>query len=110
MNTSYFARNGQHPYGVSIAGACPPFFEGPQFKKLAPRWTFFQQYKKDGDEAHYIECYRKEVLDTLDAQTVYEALGSNVVLLCWEAPGKFCHRHLVAQWFKEKLGIDVEEI
>jgi hypothetical protein len=30
--------------------------------------------------------------------------------LCWEKKGKFCHRHLVAKWFKEKLGIEVKEI
>lgn len=110
MNTSYFAKNGLHPYGVSIAGACPPFFEGRQFKRLAPKYHFFLKYKEDGDESHYIECYRKEVLEVLDAQQVYDDLGSNAVLLCWEGKGKFCHRHLIADWFYEKLGIKVEEL
>jgi hypothetical protein len=30
-------------------------------------------------------------------------------LLCWEAPGKFCHRRLVAAWLEDALGIDVPE-
>ena len=110
MKTSYFAKSWRQPYGVSIAGACPPFFEGRQFKKLAPKYWFFQQYKKDGDEQSYIECYQKEVLDALDAQQVYDDLGSNAILLCWEGKGKFCHRHLVADWFYKELGITVEEL
>jgi hypothetical protein len=42
--------------------------------------------------------------------------GDNPVMLCWEsAPdcqsGKaFCHRHLVAQWLEDRLGIEVEEV
>ncbi|EDP8947924.1 hypothetical protein IDN71_003483 [Salmonella enterica] len=31
------------------------------------------------------------------------------VLLCWEKPGEFCHRQLVARWFRRELGIAVEE-
>ncbi len=110
MNTSYFARNGHNPYGVSIAGGCPEWFEGTKYKKLAPKYWFFKLYKENGDKDHYIDCYKREVLDKLDAQTVYNELGCNAILLCWEAPGKFCHRHLVAQWFKEKLGVEVIEL
>ena len=32
-----------------------------------------------------------------------------IALLCYESPEKFCHRHLVAEWFMEKLGIEVRE-
>ncbi|EDW8799046.1 TPA: hypothetical protein G8N45_002632 [Salmonella enterica] len=31
------------------------------------------------------------------------------VLMCWEKPGEFCHRQLVARWFRRELGISVEE-
>ena len=110
MNTSYFAKSWQHPYGVSIAGACPPFFEGDQYKKLAPKYWFFKKFKENGDEQEYTKHYKEEVLDKLDAQTVYDELGSNAILLCWEGKDKFCHRRLVSDWFKEKLGIDVSEL
>ena len=36
--------------------------------------------------------------------------GHDVILLCFEKPGEFCHRHLVAQWLKSNLNIDVIEI
>lgn len=32
----------------------------------------------------------------------------DVILLCYEKPGEFCHRHLVANWFN-KNGYFVEE-
>lgn len=34
----------------------------------------------------------------------------DAILLCWEASGNFCHRRLVADWFKKELGIEVLEL
>ena len=70
----------------------------------------FQKYKEDHDSVFYTIQYKKEVLDVLDPKKVFEELGENSVLLCWEKPSDFCHRHLVADWFKEKLGIEVKEL
>ena len=53
--------------------------------------------------------YSKEELDKLDPKQVYEELGENAVLLCWEKSSDFCHRHLVSEWLSEKLGIEVKE-
>jgi hypothetical protein len=46
----------------------------------------------------------------LDPQEVFDELGEDAVLLCWEPYTHFCHRFLVADWFKEKLDIEVREI
>lgn len=110
MNTSYYSKSWQHPNAVSIAGKCPEFYTGRQFRALAPKLSFFLKYKSDGDESHYIECYNREVLGLLDARIVYDVLGSDAVLLCWEDPNKFCHRHLIADWFQAQLGINVTEL
>jgi hypothetical protein len=61
------------------------------------------------DEAAYREEYQK-ILDKLDPQEVFEYLGENAILLCWEPPGKFCHRRLVAEWFERELGVEVPEL
>ncbi len=29
--------------------------------------------------------------------------------MCWEAPDKFCHRHIVSEWLSLSLGVKVEE-
>lgn len=110
MKTSYFAKYRDGVFAVSIAGRAPEGFTSRQYKKLSPKYWFFKKYKEDGDEKFYTEQYQKEVLDKLDPQIVYNELGEDAVLLCWEEPGKFCHRHLIAKWLSENLGIKIEEI
>ncbi len=98
---------------VSIAAKSPDFYNGREYKKLAPKYWFFKKYKEDGDEEFYTEQYYKEVLDKLDPKEVYKELGgeeNDIILLCWEHYGKFCHRHLVAEWLSKELGIEIKEI
>ena len=110
MKTSYYAKSHNHPNAVSIAGKAPHWYTGREYKKLAPKWGFFKRYKEDGNEDSYIEAYIDQVLSYLDPQEVYDELGEDAVLLCWESSEKFCHRHIVAHWFEENLGIKIEEI
>lgn len=110
MKTSYFAKyKGEN--GVCIAGGVPSWFKSRVYKKLAPKYWFFKKWK-DGEFTNedYIKYYYKEVLDKLDAKQVYKELGEDAVLLCYENPNDFCHRHLVAEWLEKELGIEVKEI
>ncbi|MDV6237616.1 DUF488 family protein [Leptospira ellisii] len=55
-----------------------------------------------------------EKLFKLDAVEVLEQLkelsqGKDLALLCYEKPGDFCHRRLVAEWLERKTGIEVPE-
>ena len=95
---------------VSIAGKCPNWYKGREYKKLAPKYWFFKKYKLDGDEISYTKDYYKEVLDKLDPQEIYDKLGEDAIILCWEKPGDFCHRRLVAEWLEKALGITIDEI
>jgi CYTH domain-containing protein len=88
---------------VSICGKPPAYYGGREYKKLAPKYWFFKKYKEDGDKDFYREQYYKEVLDKLDPEEVYKDLGKDAVLLCWENPDEFCHRHMVADWFNDKI-------
>jgi uncharacterized protein (DUF488 family) len=54
--------------------------------------------------------YYEETLSTLDPQTVYDELGEDAILLCFEKPPTFCHRHLVAKWLEFHLGKPVREL
>jgi uncharacterized protein (DUF488 family) len=49
-------------------------------------------------------------LDKLDPQKVFDDLGEDAILLCWEAPCQFCHRRLVAEWLEKHLGVNVPEL
>lgn len=110
MNTSYFAKyKGEN--ATSIAGKCPEWFKGREYKKLAPKYDWWKKWHDENlSEEWYTEKYYKTVLDKLDAKQVYEELGENAVLLCWEKPGKFCHRYLIANWLRNELGIEISEL
>jgi hypothetical protein len=108
MKTSNFKKY-KGEKGVSIAIYSPPYFKGPSFLDLAPKKDMFYEYKagKFGKE-EYTKRYYKDTLDLLDPKEVYDSLKENV-LLCWEDPGEFCHRRIVAEWLEEALGIEVPE-
>ena len=95
--------------------------------RYAPRGTpaCFRQYRAlapDADmlkmtQALYLPRYAA-ILDRLDPQQVWDDLhrlagDQEPVLLCWErppfTPTNWCHRRLVADWFRDRLGIEVPE-
>jgi hypothetical protein len=66
-------------------------------------------------EAEYRRLYAQQ-LAQINPQAVWSELHAMVapnppVLLCWEkAADRFCHRWLVAEWFRDHLGKHVPEI
>lgn len=111
--TTYFAKLRRLPPNIipiSICGKAPDGYKGLQYKKLAPKYDFFVQYKEDGNQEHYVKCYAERVTGVLNAKEVvaelYEKLseedkGKDIALVCYEKPDDFCHRHLVADWLNE---------
>jgi hypothetical protein len=61
----------------------------------------------------YTELYRKQILEPLSSEEVYAELvseyGENCILLCYEHPKTFCHRHLVSKWLRDELGVLISE-
>lgn len=117
--TSYFAKLKSLPknvHPISICGKAPDWYKGKQYKKLAPKYDFFMKWKETHDNDYYIKCYKEQVLDKLNVEDViYDLVGIldvnediDIVLLCYEKPTDFCHRHLVADWLN-KNGIPCEE-
>jgi hypothetical protein len=108
MQTSYFNHPGLDPTDprlVSIARWAPKGFKHVRhYQKLAP-WKDMKGLTED--DFRYI--YQDAILDVLDPQKVFEELGPDAILLCWEKPGEFCHRRMVAEWLEVHLGIEVSE-
>ncbi len=46
MKTSYYSKSSNDKNAVSIAAKCPDFYEGREYKKLAPKYWFFKKYKE----------------------------------------------------------------
>lgn len=114
--TSYFAKLKSLPANItpiSICGKAPDWYKGVQYKKLAPKYDFFMEWKRTHDNDYYIKCFNEQVLSSLSVATVITELSelaksSDFALICYERPGDFCHRHLVADWLKAN-GISCEE-
>lgn len=123
--TSYFAKLRSLPENivpVSICGKVPDWYTGAQYKKLAPKYDFFMEWKRTGDNDYYIKCFKEQVLDKLSYISVVNHLQLmlpydmrvdmdsdvaintkyHVALICYEKPTDFCHRHLVADWLNQK--------
>jgi len=111
MNTSDFVRHGKHPKAVAITARNPNWYKGKYYKLLAPSLKLVQAYRSGKiSEETYTDSYVETVLDKLDPQEVFDELGKDAILLCYEKPGEFCHRRIVARWFEIALGIKVEEM
>jgi len=114
--TTYYANVRNLPKDVvpiSIAGWAPDGWKGLEYKKLAPKKWFFDEWKKTGDNDFYVKNFKKEVLDKLSANDVWNELrklsgGAPFALVCYEKPTDFCHRHLVAEWLDEN-GYEIKE-
>jgi len=89
---------------VSIALYAPQWYKGRSYPVLAPDRDMLKM-----EESEYRPKYAS-ILARLDPQKVFEDLGEEAILLCWEPPGKFCHRRLVAEWLEEHLGRRVPEV
>lgn len=129
--TSYFANLKKLPPNVipiSICGKAPDWYNGIQYKVLAPKYGFFMEWKKNHDNNYYIEHFNSEVLSNLDCREVLTKLQSlipaeireqlwediwespdwHIALICYEKPSDFCHRHLVAKWLSDN-GVKCDE-
>ena len=97
---------------VSIAGNAPDYYQGIQFKTLAPKYSWWKEWHdKKLSNDWYKEKYQETVLNQLNPKVIanrLNAFGENVVLLCYEKSGEFCHRQLVAGWLRE-ANVPVQE-
>ena len=75
-------------------------------KQVAPRRYMLNDRLTDEE---YIRMYRNDVLRLVDARSFIQDLerasrGRDVALCCFEKPGDFCHRHILAKWLNEQTG------
>ena len=112
---SFYSYTG--PGRISIARFAPRGMTAGYriYKPLAPGPWF-----NSVTEEMYRELYFAQLAELDAAAVVAElhsmAAGAEPILLCYESvkdisAGKtYCHRHMVSEWFKTTLGLDVPEI
>ena len=116
--TSYFAKVKSIPddiIPIAICGGIPFYWKGLWYKKVAPSIKFFTEWKQNHDNDFYVEHFNAEVLakhtpDEVVSELFALANGADkICLICYEKPGDFCHRHLVADWLNATGKYNVQE-
>lgn len=114
--TSYFANTRHVSNTVAICTGVPEWYKGEIYPALAPGWDIVMEYKqavRDGKPINeiidnYIKRYENEILFYLDPEEIYNDLKDKI-LLCYEKPSDFCHRHLVRKWLNQNLNLNIQE-
>ncbi len=98
---------GEYPINWILQEAIP-FWEtivGPYKDGTITETDFVVRYKHMLDSKHFNIILN---LDTIKERA--KALGrEDIVFLCYEKPGKFCHRRVFALWLEQHCGESVEE-
>ena len=105
-NIKKYTSIGLFPISIALSAR---YFNGIIYRPLNPDKSFLND-----SEIKYIQKYNDK-LKKLNIKTVIDEIetlsnGKNVVLLCHESAGTFCHRRLVAEWIEKETGIEVKEL
>ena len=105
-NVKKYTAAGLFPVSIALSAR---YFNGALYRKLNPDYSYLND-----PEEEYIPKFEAK-LNNLSAKIVikeFEELscGKDIVLLCHEKAGEFCHRRLVADWLNRELGIEVPEL
>lgn len=113
MKTSYYScpqLDRKRHFLVQVSNSCPKgFTPDARWDAAVPEWKTIVVPFKDSliTENDYRSRYcrqlelRKDALSRSLAFIQREARGREVVLLCYETPRAFCHRHILASWLVE---------
>lgn len=101
---------------IQVSNSKPVWFvwNVSKLPEVYPDWSNVQAFKYGVMTEDEFEKAYRDKLAQLDRNTILSKIETiankdgferDVVLLCWEGTGKFCHRHILAEW----LGNNTEE-
>ncbi|AVV51445.1 DUF488 family protein, N3 subclade [Leptospira santarosai] len=108
--TSYFAnvrKLPEHIVPISIARYAR-YWKGLKYFPLAPDADTLKMPLEEYTD-RFLTKLSKLSVETVILELGILSEGKDFALLCYEKPGDFCHRRLVAEWIEEKTGIKIEE-
>lgn len=106
--TSYFAKAKYFDRNkfilCQISNSAPLELDG-KLSVLIPDWDTIVSPKKEGliDEDEYRKRYINQLNSTKDSVLnvirLLKTFNKSIILMCYESPDKFCHRHILADWY-----------
>jgi hypothetical protein len=115
LYTSNYDLNGKNPNAIGISFILPSWFSGKEMAKLAPTLSMITRFKSWIQEGKYGEAeYEYDYINLLKErgvtpQGLVDELPDGAILLCYEYPEEFCHRHVLAHWIQENTDVIVTE-
>lgn len=115
LYTSYFAKKlPSDCIRIAVSNSKPDTVH-LRWKTVLPSWEIVEKHKNGLiSDMEYIENYLKNLNQDKD-RILAEINGiqqkyhdQDVILLCWERNGKFCHRHILS-YFLNNNGIGISE-
>ncbi len=111
--TSNYERHAENPKAIGISLIVPEEWAGTHWRFLAPKGDMVGKLKR-GEVNYNQRSYTYNYLDLLSARNVdpkklIEEIPDGTILLCYEAPGEFCHRRVLADWIERHTGVCVPE-
>lgn len=114
--TSYFGNIKNLPRNltkISIARFSDKFPDIPRYEPLMPSKGLLYKIKNGIiKEFQYVRSFNAQLanldLDQVMADLTEIAGENDVVLLCYESPTDFCHRHLVSKWLRDEFIESIE--
>ena len=84
-------------------------------KRFSPELSVLQEYKRTNNAKKCVEDFNLK-LQNLNIDNIIKEIAKkygankNYVLLCYEKPTEFCHRHIIANLLEKKYNIEVNEL
>ena len=117
--TSYYGNRRKYDgfYRISISRSAPEQSYDLRLLDLAPSSQLLQNYKNGiTNEEEYTRRYLSS-LETLKKRGYLDKFVNyltnhtqDVVLLCYEKPDKFCHRHILANYLNQNYNMNIFEL
>ena len=109
--TSNYARSGRNSHAVSISASAPDYYAGEHISSLVPTWHMIREYKSGRmSKEEYSQLYialMKARNGT--AEEIYNSIPHKTIMLCYEKPGDFCHRRVLADWIEDEIDVKIPE-
>lgn len=110
--TSCYSLHGSNPNAFAISCSIPDWFDKSRHLKfLAPTWEMVDGYKKGLiSKEEYADRYIRLLMGReIDPMGIAHNFPDGMILLCYEQPGKFCHRRVLADWVERETGVIIPE-